>query len=121
MALGFNYKIDPVTGDYEMVNGAFVLDQTLQTPTLLALKEELGRWWGNVDFGSALAETMRGAPPADPIAALRQATIDALRLLQRLGRVASYTVVVTGPPYEITINAVDGGTGSTIVLGVPSG
>lgn len=121
MALGFNYKIDPTTGDYEVVNGALVTDDTLQTPILLALKDELAKWWGNTQLGSSIAETIRGDQPSDPVAALRQATVDALRPLQRLGRIASYTVVVTGPPYQITINAVDGGKGTTILVVVPIG
>lgn len=118
---GFNYQIAPETGDYTIEGGQFVADRTARTPMILGLLDEAGRWWGDLEIGSEIAEVLRGQPPADPASALQDATERALAKLQELGRLASFAVEVEfdalGRPL-ITVDAIDGGSGLPVRLTV---
>lgn len=116
--VGFNYGIDPATGDYTMDAGQFVRDDTALTPIALALLDDRG-WWGDSGIGSIIRELLRGLPPADPPEALRAATLQALAPLLSLGRISSLQVEVAAEvPYTVRVQAIDGGTGNPITMTV---
>lgn len=118
---GFNYSIDPETGDYAIgPDGQFVADYTARTPMILVLLDERGRFWGDITLGSDIAEQFRGPPPADPEGALVDATTRALVPLQELGRLASFVVTVetVQDVPVIRVEAIDGGSGLPVQLTV---
>lgn len=115
---GFNFLLDPETGDHVLdEHGRIVLDETARTPMQLALRDELGKWWGDVTQGSAIAETLRGKPPVDAAATLITAVERALAPLKASGRIVSHaTVITTNEPLTVRIDAVDGGSRKPISL-----
>ncbi|WP_428264915.1 hypothetical protein [Haliangium sp.] len=117
---GFNYAIDPATGDYTLdEHGQYVLDETARTPIVLALLEERGQWWGDPSQGSDISATLRGQPPADVEAALVAAAELALAPLLAAGRIVSLAVtVVAVEPVTIRVEAVDGGSRKPITVTV---
>lgn len=119
----FNFYVDPETGDYVLdATGNFVLDRTAQTPMLLQLREERGRWWGNRQTGSRIASRFRGRPPSAPAEALRADIIEALRPLVRAGVLRTFTVHVADEvPLRATVTAVDGSSQAVQLTVAPVG
>lgn len=105
-----NLLIDPETRDYQIdANGQWVLDPTAQTPMLLALTDEKGRWWGDLELGSRIAETFRGEPPRDPVQALQAAITEALKPLVDSGRLRGFSVeIVSETPIRARVEGIDG-------------
>jgi hypothetical protein len=109
--LAFNFRIDPETKDYVIDGaGSFELDATAQTPMVLQLLEERGRWWAELRLGSNVARVFRGIVPSDPAQALRAVIVEALQAFVRAGRLRTFSVTVdeAAVPLMATVVAVDG-------------
>ncbi len=108
---GFNFRIDPTTLDYVLdASGSFELDATAQTPMVLQLLDERGRWWADLKVGSNIARTFRGTLPSTPAEALRAGIMEALLVFVRSGRLRTFRVAIdeVAWPLSATVTAVDG-------------
>jgi phage gp46-like protein len=105
-----NFRVDPETRDYQIgSDGQWVLDATAQTPMLLALADEKGRWWADLRPGSRIAETFRGVPPRDPVQALAASITEALQPLVESGRLRGFAVeILSETPIRARVEGVDG-------------
>ena len=120
-----NFAIDPETRDYRRpTNGEFDLDKTSATPTILALMDEMGRFYGDLDLGSRVREIMKGDQDADQEEKIQAACEETLSRLITAGSISDFAVIVVADAAVpgrliVTTNTVDkSGVSQSTVLTV---
>jgi phage gp46-like protein len=91
--------INPLSGDYELLDGRRVMDaaQGLANAVYLRLMTPLGSYWADAALGSRLHELQREKDLARVAKLARQYAEDALRPIIADGRAASIEVATQRP------------------------